>query len=293
MTPLVKEGTYSRLSALLVLSGTFLVMLVVLSLIIPGINGAISDKRTAGLLVSALQAIMIFIIPSFVYARYVSFHPLECLSLDIPPRWKSILWIILIYITATPFMNQIIYWNSELTLPASMSGLEKYIRAMEDQAMELTEIMLDTSSLWGMVAGVLVIGIITGIGEELFFRGSIQKIITNKKRKWISVWFTAVIFSAFHFQFYGFVPRLLLGAFFGYLLIWSGSVWLPIIAHAFNNSTVVVTGWLIHCGFINPESTEMLGVCKGGVPVPAIISLILTLIILVFGHKIIFSKIQN
>ena len=60
----------------------------------------------------------------------------------------------------------------------------------------------------------------------------------------IAIWITAIIFSAVHFQFYGFIPRVLLGAFFGYLALWSGSLWLPIFAHALNNSLVVISTWL-------------------------------------------------
>ena len=46
-----------------------------------------------------------------------------------------------------------------------------------------------------------------------------------------------------HFQFYGFLPRLLLGAFFGYVVAWSGSLWIAIIVHALNNMMVVVSSW--------------------------------------------------
>ena len=73
----------------------------------------------------------------------------------------------------------------------------------------------------------------------------------------IAIWTTAIIFSAMHFQFYGFIPRVLLGAFFGYLAFWSGSLWLPIFAHALNNSLVVLSTWLVKRNAINIDINKI------------------------------------
>ena len=37
---------------------------------------------------------------------------------------------------------------------------------------------------------------------------------------------------------------MLLGAYFGYLLIWTGSLWAPVAAHMLNNMMFVLTAWL-------------------------------------------------
>ena len=96
-----------------------------------------------------------------------------------------------------------------------------------------------------LIIMILIVGVLTGIGEEFVFRGVLQRLFLDKFRNpHIAVWITAVIFSAVHFQFYGFVPRMLLGAFFGYLLVWSGNIWLPIIAHALNNSFSVAGAYI-------------------------------------------------
>ncbi|MDE6177435.1 MAG: CPBP family intramembrane metalloprotease, partial [Paramuribaculum sp.] len=93
-----------------------------------------------------------------------------------------------------------------------------------------------------LIISVIIIGVLAGVSEELFFRGTLQRLlITRPMPPHIAIWLTAVIFSLVHFQFFGFVPRVLLGAFFGYLAWWSGSVWLPAIIHAVNNSVVVIT----------------------------------------------------
>jgi hypothetical protein len=79
------------------------------------------------------------------------------------------------------------------------------------------------------------------IGEELLFRGVLQKLIQKMtgSSHW-AIWITATLFSALHLQFFGFLPRLLLGALFGYLLEWTGTLWLPILAHFINNASGVI-----------------------------------------------------
>ena len=88
-------------------------------------------------------------------------------------------------------------------------------------------------------------GLLTGLGEEMFFRGALQRICCDgMRRRHLAVWTAAFVFSTLHFQFFGFVPRLVLGAFFGYAYLWSGSLWVPVIGHALNNSAVVAFMWM-------------------------------------------------
>ena len=130
-------------------------------------------------------------------------------------------------------------------MPDALSGLEKSLKALEDSNKEQINILLGEPTIGSLIMSVLIIGLLTGLGEELFFRGTLQNIFrTRPMNPHSAIWITAIIFSALHFQFYGFIPRVLLGAFFGYLILWSGSIWLPIFAHALNNSLVVITSWI-------------------------------------------------
>jgi membrane protease YdiL (CAAX protease family) len=77
--------------------------------------------------------------------------------------------------------------------------------------------------------------------EEFFFRGTLQPFFTKWfMNKHLAIMVTAFIFSAIHFQFYGFIPRFLLGIYLGYLLIWGKSLWLPIIAHFIHNTISLI-----------------------------------------------------
>ena len=107
-----------------------------------------------------------------------------------------------------------------------------------------------------------------------------------------SVWIAAFVFSAMHFQFFGFIPRLLLGAFFGYLYIWSGSIWTSVFAHALNNSMVVITAWLVAKGKTDIDF-EQFGITESGIPWCAIISGILLFCFLFICRKCFFKEGKN
>lgn len=72
------------------------------------------------------------------------------------------------------------------------------------------------------------------------------------------MWATAFIFSAVHLQFFGFFPRLLMGAFFGYMVLWTGSIWASVFAHALNNSLVVINYWMLASGIIDYDVNGLI-----------------------------------
>jgi uncharacterized protein len=126
-----------------------------------------------------------------------------------------------------------ISWNQDLELPF---GLDEYARPLEKKLAEATVYMTQYDSLQQIIVAFIVIAIIPAVGEEVIFRGMIQNDFMRATRNpHVSIWAAAILFSAIHFQFYGFVPRMLLGALFGYLYYWSGNLWMPVIAHFVNN----------------------------------------------------------
>ena len=193
----------------------------------------------------ALQNIIVFAFPAFALAVFVSRKPIHYLRLNCMPRAESLLFLIVAIVVAMPAMNYIIDWNESIRLPESMSDIEQMLRQYEDMAKTTTDNLTKGKSFGGILVLILTVGCLTGFGEEVFFRGMFTRLIIDKPcNKHIAIWIGAFLFSLMHFQFYGFVPRMLLGGFFGYLMVWSGSLWLPIIAHAINNSLAIVSIYL-------------------------------------------------
>jgi membrane protease YdiL (CAAX protease family) len=136
--------------------------------------------------------------------------------------------------------SAIIEWNENIQFPDFLSSFEKWARAKEDQLAELTKMLTQFQSFSEFALAFLVVAIFAGICEEFLFRGIIQtELLKATKNIHAAIWISAFFFSAIHVQFFGFVPRMLLGALFGYLYYWSGNLWVPMFAHFVNNGFAV------------------------------------------------------
>jgi len=206
-----------------------------------------------------IQSTSLFVVPSFILSYFFSKTPLAYLSIGKKPGIRSVIISILIVITAVPFINVLAYFNEQLQLPDFMESIERWLEQTEERARMLTETFLQVETYGALALNLFMIAVIPAVGEELLFRGVIQRLFTEwtKNVHW-GIWISAALFSAMHLQFYGFVPRAVLGGLFGYMLVWSGNMWLPVIAHFFNNAVAVVAYFFIERNWID-ESVEEIG----------------------------------
>ena len=225
------------------------------------------------------QSFGLFIVPSLVLAWLFHGRVAEYLLLNKKSASPSLMMVIALVFFSLPLVNFIAEWNSRMEFPAFLEGVELWMKNAEERATVLLEAFLKVESVGGLLFNLFMVAVLAGVGEELLFRGVIQRIFTGWTRNhhW-GIWISAILFSALHMQFYGFVPRMLLGVMFGYLLVWSGSMWLPVIAHIFFNAISVVGIYLIDKGILTPEFEE-IGASSGSYYL-AVISLALVLLLL-------------
>jgi hypothetical protein len=191
-----------------------------------------------------VQSIGIFVLPPFLIAYFFYHSVSEFLKFRSLRSTYVVILSIIGTLSFIPFSNLLSYINSFLTLPSWMSGLESWMKLSEHNANALTVYFLKADSIPVLLYNILLIAIIPAIGEELLFRGVVQRLFTEwTKKVHLSIWLAAILFSAIHFQFYGFLPRLFLGITFGYLLEITGTIWIPIIGHFVNNLTGVLLGY--------------------------------------------------
>ncbi|MFD1257494.1 CPBP family intramembrane glutamic endopeptidase [Mucilaginibacter terrae] len=158
---------------------------------------------------------------------------------------------------SAPIMEVLIALNQKMVLPDFLKGVERWMRASEQAAQKATTALLKMNDWIDLVKAVLLVGLVTAIAEELMFRGCLQTIFTRwTQNTHVAIWITAALFSAFHMEFFGFLPRLMLGVFFGYFTAWSGSVWPAVWAHFLNNGTAVVMTYLFQHKQININPDE-------------------------------------
>ncbi len=197
------------------------------------------------------QSICTFLLPA-IFLAYL-FGGANYLSFATIHRWP--IWLIVVFVMpmALPVVNLLKAINDTLILPDFLSGVELWMQQMESQAAELTEKFLQVSSFSDFLLNLLVLAFVPAVAEEFFFRGILQRIFSDKMNKHYAVWITAFLFSAIHLQFYGFFPRLLLGAVLGYLYVATGSLWAPIVAHFMNNGLAVISSALEQKGLLSVD----------------------------------------
>jgi len=221
----------------------------------PAIND-LSDPENIHLLkyFQVIQSIGLFIVPPIILGWLFKGNIVKYLYLHTKVNAASVLLVTLLVIFALPLINFTGQWNNEMQFPEWLRGLEQWMKNAEENATQLTEAFLNVETIGGLIFNLFMIAFLPAIGEELLFRGVIQRIFTRmtKNYHW-GIWISAILFSALHIQFYGFVPRMLLGVLFGYLLIWSGSMWLPIVAHFVNNAFAVIAIYLVDKNIVTPK----------------------------------------
>ena len=215
-----------------------------------------------------LQSVATFLLPALAGAYLWSNTPMQWLHLNKKPSWQEALAAVVVMLLAIPGINLLSAWNQQMVLPEWMSGIEQWMRMQEDAAAQLTEQFLRVDTVGGLLVNIGLMALLPAVGEELTFRGVVQGMFTRNKH--VAIWATAAIFSFVHLQFYGFLPRMLLGAMFGYMLWWTGSLWVPMLMHFVNNCAAVVVAYLAYnhleegraemLDTIGTEDTILLGV---------------------------------
>ncbi len=240
-----------------------------------------------------INQVGIFILPTIFFSYLVSNSSINYLSLGKMPKLISVLVGGLIIYAVLPFNNYLDELNRQITLPDFLSGVEEWMKEKENQARELTELFLKTRSISGLLVNVVIVAVIPAIGEELLFRGLLLKLFNNLfKNVHIAVLLSAIIFSAIHFQFYGFLPRLILGVILGYLFVFTRNLWVPIFVHFLNNASSAVIYYLHYNGYIK-ISMEDFGTSSNVAYIIGSLLITIWLMIIIYqkeGTEIIIKK---
>lgn len=284
----LRKSSGFRLS---VLFGSFFFLLLLSSILSLGLNELkIGSPRDHALIGSAIQAIFVFCLPAVILARFSSDNWSGWLDLKTKPPVMALIGVLIVYVISMPAMEWLIEFNKNIHLPEALEGIEKTMRDWEENSEHTTEILLSSTGIVSMLIGVFVIGILTGFSEELFFRGGLQGIFVRSSMKvGAAVLLTAFTFSFMHFQFFGFFPRLIMGVFFGYLLIWTRSIWVPVFAHVLNNSFVVVTAYLLERTDQSSGDFNLLPFTSDNI-IGVLASIVITVLFFMFCKDLFFKQ---
>jgi len=150
-------------------------------------------------------------------------------------------YVLILSLFILPVVAGLGHLNEQISFPESMQNIETWMRNMEEASKIALQTLTANSTIPILLLNIVVAALMPALFEEFLFRGTIQPFLSKWfHNKHIAIIVTAFIFSAIHFQFYGFIPRFLLGIYLGYLFVWSQSLWLPIIAHFMHNAVSLI-----------------------------------------------------
>lgn len=218
----------------------------------------VNAEQTAALkLYQAITSLGRFLVVSLVFVYLCGERPGNYLLLNRAPSVSQFLLLPILLLASGVFIGGVQEWNANLHLPAALKDLEATMRDLEDRAQLQTDLFLQVDTPAGLAVNILVVCIIAAMGEEWLFRGVLQQTIyRGTGNAHGAIWISALLFSFIHLQFFGFFPRLLLGAMMGYLLYFSNSIWAPITAHFLNNLITVTGYYLIQTGALDASLKE-------------------------------------
>lgn len=201
-----------------------------------------------------LQGIGLFIVPALICAYLFNSKPLNYIGFSSSVDVVKIAWLLVATLLIIPFINYLGFLNESIKFPDFLASVEDWMLLKEEQAKQLTTLFVKTDSVAVLAINMVMIAVIPAIGEELIFRGLFQRIFISWSRHLhVGVWTAAFLFSAMHMQFYGFFPRLLLGALLGYVYVYSGNIWYAIWIHFINNGVAVLLYFMSASHFIEQD----------------------------------------
>jgi len=223
-----------------------------------------SDPVTAIRISQTFVSIGTFLLPSLLFAYCQNRQWFDYNAANRRAPQSMINMVLILSITLLPVVGLLSAFNQSI-MPQE-GAVAEFMRNLEENANQILELVTSQRSSWDLAANLLVFAVLTGICEEFLFQGALQPLMMKwTKNPHVGILLTAFIFSALHFQFYGFIPRFMLGVYLGYLFYWSRSLWLPILAHVLHNALSLMVDFTLQGRGIDTNNMQFTDV-RGSIP---------------------------
>lgn len=199
-------------------------------------------------LLQTFLAIGLFLLPTVVMVRLCCEGSLwDNLMVSRRPKLLPLAVCVGAMVVSAPLVTWLQEVNLQMTLPDSMAAIEDWMREREASANEMVRKLTESPDVSCFVINIFVLALLPGLCEEMFFRVGVQTRLLGDKTRIRGYWavvLAAVLFSALHLQFFGFLPRMVLGAVLGIILLITGNVWYSVLAHFANNIIAVTEAYI-------------------------------------------------
>ena len=255
------------------------------SQIFEALTEPVNSNKSLIILFSSLSTLFRFLVIPALYLLFINKSSLSFLWTNNKIRFAPLIITVALVFSLLPFISILIELNYKLELPIWLSELERYFQESEEKARLLTSLLLSFREFKDLIITILIVAIIPGVVEEFFFRGMVQMQLQNiLKNHHYAIFFSAFLFSCFHFQFYGFIPRMVLGVLFGYIFFWSKNIWYPSAAHVTHNLIGVLGAYFFGPQLMNPQDGNFMSMAL------LFPSVIISVLVILYLRKILIVK---
>ena len=224
-----------------------------------------SDPVTAIRISQTFVTIGTFLIPSLLFAYCQNRQWFDYNAANRRPPQSMINMVLILSMTLLPVVGMLSSFNQNI-MPQE-GTIAEFMRNLEEAANDILKLVTSQRSSWDLISNIMVFAVLAGICEEFLFQGALQPLMMKwTKNPHVGILLTAFIFSVLHFQFYGFIPRFMLGVYLGYLFYWSRSLWLPILAHILHNALSILIDFTLQGRGIDTDNIQFTDV-HGSIPV--------------------------
>lgn len=195
------------------------------------------ENATALRWMQFITTLFLFFLPPVFYALLCHKKPFVHLGFKNSINLKSAGVVVLIMLASLPMVSAL----QDLTemLPWSKAALIKF-KAAEEAYNRQVAVIARMNNFTDYVISVIVIAFLPAVFEEVLFRGGMQNLLSRWfKMPILAIVVTAIVFSAVHGSYLGFLSRFALGFVLGWMYYRTGNLWFNIIGHFFNNAFAV------------------------------------------------------
>ncbi len=225
--------------------GFFLYQIVgsLLTLLIFGIDLESIPVNSLRLMTMAGQ-ILFILLPALLFSKWIYSDVGKIIRIR-KPDFRELGFFTFGIVILTPLLQSLLYiQNYYLEIWAKNYSFINTVKSFFDQMNEMVEKtygnLLTASNVFELLLVIIVVAVVPALSEEALFRGFIQRSFELKYKKYIAVIITALFFSAYHFNPYGFIPLFILGAYFGFAAYKSKTLLIPVFLHFLNNFSAVI-----------------------------------------------------
>ena len=226
--------------------GFFLLALAVSSFFFSDLGAVLVDKKAV---VSpeliqkfkwsqCIVSILSFVIPGLLFGYFSSPKALSYVGLQKSAALVLIVASVLLLFCIQPFIS----WLGQVNAHTKFGSLQKSFEEMEALNNRAFEVFLQMKTVSDLIVNLFIMALVPAIGEELFFRGALQKVCLRTSRTpWVAILLSAAVFSLLHGTIFKLFPIFALGLLLGTVYHVTRNLWYTITIHFINNAFAVLS----------------------------------------------------